>query len=248
MAIVAFLRVTRGELPFRFFLYNDSLSWLWNVRSLNRCREVIMQNGKDRFGDKLRLVRRARENIYFAERDRQLIERLRSRLRKVERAEGKNPKSKQRPNDRPARKNVAAPKTYLVPIDFSKGSEIALQHAIRIACENNGKLLLFHVLNENLFHSGTILPKDYVEILEKQARDRLHKMARTARLQPGEYRSILVWGSDTARRIVSYAKKLKASMIIMGSHGRTGLKRLMLGSVAERTLRYAECPVLIVKK
>ena len=207
-----------------------------------------MQNGKDRFGEKLRLVRQARENIYFAEKDRQLIERLRSRLQKVERAEGKNPKSKQKPNDRPARKNVAAPKTYLVPIDFSKGSEIALQHAVRIARENNGKLLLFHVLNENLFHSGTILPKDYVEILEKQARDGLKKMVRRARVEPSEYQSILVWGSDTGRTIADHARKLKASMIIMGSHGRTGLKRLMLGSVAERTLRYTERPVLIVKK
>jgi hypothetical protein len=46
---------------------------------------------------------------------------------------------------------------------------------------------------------------------------------------------------------VDYAKEIRASMIIMGSHGRTGFRRLMLGSIAERTLRYAECPVLIVK-
>ena len=49
------------------------------------------------------------------------------------------------------------------------------------------------------------------------------------------------------RVIVRQAKKLRAEMIIMGSHGRTGLRRLLLGSVAERTLRYADCPVLIVK-
>jgi nucleotide-binding universal stress UspA family protein len=48
--------------------------------------------------------------------------------------------------------------------------------------------------------------------------------------------------------IVNQAKKARAAMIIMGSHGRTGLKRLVVGSVAERTLRYARCPVLIVKR
>ena len=57
----------------------------------------------------------------------------------------------------------------------------------------------------------------------------------------------LARGADFADVIVRHAKKLRASMIIMGSHGRTGLRRLLLGSVAERTLRYAKCPVLIVK-
>ena len=58
---------------------------------------------------------------------------------------------------------------------------------------------------------------------------------------------MLARGIDFADIIVRQAKKLRASMIVMGSHGRTGLSRLLLGSVAERTLRYATCPVLIVK-
>jgi nucleotide-binding universal stress UspA family protein len=48
--------------------------------------------------------------------------------------------------------------------------------------------------------------------------------------------------------IAAVAKKSRAAMIVMGSHGKTGFQRFMLGSVAERTLRYAHCPVLIVKK
>ena len=203
-----------------------------------------MQNGKDRFGEKLRLVRRARENIYFAEKDRKLIERLRGGLQKAGRSEEKNPKSKEKLRDRATRKNVAVPKTYLVPVDFSKRSEIALQHARRISRENDGKLVLLHVLNENMFHPRRILPKSHTE---KRARDGLKRIAGKARLEPREYRFVVVWGRDMARTIANRAKKLHASMIIMGSHGRTGLTRLMLGSVAERTLRYAECPVLIVK-
>jgi nucleotide-binding universal stress UspA family protein len=55
-------------------------------------------------------------------------------------------------------------------------------------------------------------------------------------------------GTNFAETIVREAKQLRAAMIVMGNHGRAGLQRLLLGSVAERTLRYADCPVLIVKK
>ena len=58
---------------------------------------------------------------------------------------------------------------------------------------------------------------------------------------------MLARGTDFPAIIARQAKRLGASMIIMGSHGRTGLRRLLLGSVAERTLRYADCPVLIIK-
>ena len=196
---------------------------------------------KDRLGEKLTLARRARENVYFAERDRRVIERLRACLRKIEASDGKN-----KGNGRTVRKNGKISKIYLVPVDFSKRCEAALQHARRISRENDGKLVLLHVLNENMFHSRRILPKSHTE---KQARDGLKRFAsRVARLEAGAYKSIVAWGPDAARTIASHAKKLRATMIIMGNHGRTGLTRLMLGSVAERTLRYAECPVLVVKK
>jgi universal stress protein A len=207
------------------------------------CSEIqekkSMQHRKNRSGRKLKRAIQARENVYFAEKDRRLIEQLRARLHKLE---SSVPKSKG--SDRTARKN-ALPKTYLVAVDFSKSSEIAFQHALRMSRENNGKLVLLHVLNENMFHPRRILPKSHTE---KQARDGLKRIAAKSGLEPGEYRSVIVWGRDMARTIANRAKKLHASMIIMGSHGRTGLTRLMLGSVAERTLRYAECPVLVVKK
>ncbi len=59
---------------------------------------------------------------------------------------------------------------------------------------------------------------------------------------------MLIRGVYPGGMIADLARRSRASMIIMGSHGRTGLQRLMLGSIAERTLRYAKCPVLIVKK
>ena len=76
----------------------------------------------------------------------------------------------------------------------------------------------------------------------------MKKLIRRLRLKPAEYRPVFVRGTDVALAIKAEAKKSRASMIIMGSQGRAGLGRLMLGSVAERTLRYVRCPVLIVKK
>ncbi|HXV79940.1 MAG TPA: universal stress protein [Candidatus Binatia bacterium] len=137
-------------------------------------------------------------------------------------------------------------KTYLVPIDFSKHSELALGHALELARANGGKLLLVHViLNPNV---PVPLRRSYEEIVEKGVNLEMEKLVRCYRLKPGEYRVVLLWGSDAAEVVAEQARKSRASMIIMGSHGRTGLQHLILGSVAEKTLRYAHCPVLIVKK
>ncbi len=141
---------------------------------------------------------------------------------------------------------MATSKTYLVPVDFSKGSEIALKHAIKMSRENNGKLLLVHVISTTFAFPLEVGFSDIFEALEKEAREGIKKLAQRNRLK--KYRFVLISGGDTAQVIANLARKFRAHMIIMGSHGRTGLKRLMLGSVAERTLRYADCPVLIVKR
>jgi nucleotide-binding universal stress UspA family protein len=137
-------------------------------------------------------------------------------------------------------------KNYLIPIDFSKNSEIALRHALKIARASKGKLLLVHVI----IHPNVPVPlrSSYEEILEKGANLEMAKLVRRNRLRPREYRIILLWGSEAAELLAEQARKSRATMIIMGSHGRTGLQHLILGSIAEKTLRYAHCPVLIVKE
>ncbi|MDP2603441.1 MAG: universal stress protein [Deltaproteobacteria bacterium] len=143
---------------------------------------------------------------------------------------------------------MAVSRTYLVPVDFSKSSEIALNQAIEMARENRGKLLLVHVISATFAYPLEGGFSDIFEALEKNARESMKKLFQRKRLKPARDRSILITGLDPAQAIVRQAKKSRASMIIMGSHGRTGLQKFLLGSVAERTLRYAHCPVLIVKK
>lgn len=144
---------------------------------------------------------------------------------------------------------MAASKTYLVPVDFSKGSEIALKHAVRMARDNRGKLILLHVIPSTLaFPAEGGAFTDYFATLEREASEGVKRLASRMGLKGGEYRAIVTSGGDTARVIANLAKRSRVAMIVMGSHGRTGLQRLMLGSVAERTLRYADRPVLIVKR
>lgn len=149
---------------------------------------------------------------------------------------------------------MAASKTYLVPVDFSKTSERALDHAIKLARENNGKLLLLHVIPTSALmmtgHEAAMgqMIVEYEKVISEDAEKKMKGLVSRKKLKPGECRTAILKRGDPAMTIASQAKKSRASMIVMGSHGRTGFKRLVLGSVAERTLRYASCPVLIVKR
>ena len=137
---------------------------------------------------------------------------------------------------------------YLVPLDFSRGSEKAFDYALALARERNGKLVALHVAPAELIYPPTGGRFDFYALLERDARENFSRLAKRKKLKPEDCRLIVARGTNFAEVIARQAKKMRVAMIIMGSHGRTGLQRLLLGSVAERTLRYAECPVLIVKK
>jgi nucleotide-binding universal stress UspA family protein len=142
---------------------------------------------------------------------------------------------------------MAKSKTLLVTIDYSRGSEKAFDYALRSARETKAKLVALNVVPAELIYPPTGGQFDFYGLMERDARDRFAKLAKRKGVKAGECKLVLARGTDFAAVIVRQAKKLRAAMIIMGSHGRTGLRRLLLGSVAERTLRYADCPVLIVK-
>jgi nucleotide-binding universal stress UspA family protein len=138
--------------------------------------------------------------------------------------------------------------TYLVPVDFSKGSAAALDYAIKLAKEDRAKLLLLHVISADFAFPLGAGFADTFEILEANATKAMQALIRRKRLRPGQFRSLLVRGINPADVIVAVAKKSRAAMIVMGSHGRSGFQRFLLGSVAERTVRQADCPVMIMKK
>ena len=142
---------------------------------------------------------------------------------------------------------MAKKETYLVPIDFSRGADKAFDYALKLTRERQAKLYALHVVPAELIYPPTGGRFDFYHLMERDARANFAKLTKRKGVKPQECELVLARGTDFADIIVHQAKKLGASMIVMGSHGRTGLRRFLLGSVAERTLRYASCPVLIVK-
>jgi len=142
---------------------------------------------------------------------------------------------------------MASSKIFLVPVDFSRGAERAFDYARKLARENRAKLIALNVVPAEMIYPPTGGQFDFYGLMERDARDRFAKLAKRRGVKPAECRLVLARGTDFADVIVRQANKLRVAMIIMGCHGRTGLRRFLLGSVAERTLRYADCPVLIVK-
>jgi nucleotide-binding universal stress UspA family protein len=140
----------------------------------------------------------------------------------------------------------------LHPTDFSKASGPAFARAMAEARQNRSELLLIHVMAPVIpigaGGEGYISPSAYDE-MERSARawaqkqmDRLLAKAKAARVR---VRGMLMSGV-AHEQIVRAAKRQKAGMIIMGTHGRTGVARFFLGSVAARVAAISPCPVLTV--
>ena len=139
-------------------------------------------------------------------------------------------------------------RTYLVPVDFTKSTDLALTYAVNLAREDKAKLLLVYVFAEVASGVPLYLRDHYQKGLQSRAKTKMQKLLAKHRLDAKRDRVVYLRARDPAKAIVAQAKKSRVSMIIMGSRGLKGLKRLILGSVAERTLRYARCPVLVVKR
>ena len=140
--------------------------------------------------------------------------------------------------------------TILVPTDFSTHSEKALEVAKRLAKLSGGKIHLLHCYQINV---GGISPYGVTvpEELNREVRDAAAKrIADLEQKVAGEGIAVEshVTPSYPSEAVSDLAKELGTDVIVMGTRGATGLKHILLGSVAERTLRIAPCPVLTVKE
>lgn len=130
----------------------------------------------------------------------------------------------------------------LVPTDFSAPSDAALAYARIVARRFNATLHLMHVA-ENVFLRAIVAdPRDADAATLRQLDERLTDENRRAGAVPVVERS-----DEPADAIVSYAKTAGIDLIVMGTHGRSGLAHLLMGSVAEHVLRAAPCPVVTVR-
>ena len=186
---------------------------------------------KDRFGDALANIEKMRENLWAAERDRELLAKLRQA------AEARAAAEQQR------RETASVFNRILCPLDFEEVSLKALGLAVRLAAQNNAELYLLHVCPVVMIPLGGQVTEPV--IAEQSARKRLEEIANR---DLAEIRhELLVTTGDAAERVISVQTGLAADLIVIGTHGRGGLRRLFLGSVAERIVREASCPVLTTR-
>jgi len=139
----------------------------------------------------------------------------------------------------------------LHPTDFSKASKPAFERAVSFAKQEGAELLLVHVMvpPAPFVGDGYVSPKTYEDIEAAARRSAESQMqAVLARAKKAGVRAVGILAEGAPfDEIVRTAKRKRADVIVIGTHGRTGLSRFFLGSVAERVVQFAHCPVLTVR-
>lgn len=148
-----------------------------------------------------------------------------------------------------SRKLLPKPKPWkiariLVPVDFSQPSELALSHACSLAIVHHAAVTVCHVgeaLNPNYGFDTSLLEREIIEGAQQSL------LALVGRYCTGIKVETEMRFGRPVETILIAAQKLKSNLIVIGTHGHTGLAHMLLGSVAERIARHATCPVLIVR-
>lgn len=137
----------------------------------------------------------------------------------------------------------------LVPLDFSDAVDPIMDWAIHLAEEHGSQLVLLHVYHlpvEFQQIEGAYLPADFWANVKQEADEQLRALAQRATANGVEVEQHVREGYP-ATIIVEEATELGADLVVIGTHGHTGLKHLLLGSIAERVVQKAPCPVLTVR-
>jgi nucleotide-binding universal stress UspA family protein len=141
----------------------------------------------------------------------------------------------------------------LVPTDFSAQSDAALATAKDLAARFGASLHLVHVL-EDPYAVATYsadalgyLPPGIKESWQQEAEKHLNALLTPAERTALKATTTVLFGGAAAREIVEHAQDKRIDLIVMGTHGRGGFAHLLIGSVAERVVRTATCPVLTVR-
>jgi nucleotide-binding universal stress UspA family protein len=138
---------------------------------------------------------------------------------------------------------------FLVPVDFSAYSDQALAYAITLATQLQARLTLLHVIHEpSLFLADMAsgLPYAYLQELEAEVQHGLEERLKRVHEAGLEADMVMVHGVPF-QRIIDTAHDQHVDLIVMGTHGRTGLLHALVGSVAEKVVRLAACPVLVTR-
>jgi nucleotide-binding universal stress UspA family protein len=143
-------------------------------------------------------------------------------------------------------------RSILLPTDFSECGNFARSYAASLARKFGASIIAVHVIEPlvpTVGYSGMTEPlpiADITDQLETSAERELPRIAECEECAGLEIEEVIVHG-EAAAEIVRVAKDRSADLIVLSSHGRTGLGRILFGSTAEAVVRHASCPVLVVK-
>jgi len=141
-------------------------------------------------------------------------------------------------------------KSILVPLDFSPPSKKALDYAVTFARQFKAKLTLLHVVEPVAtpdFAASFPLAMENDKLMAAANRE-LEGAAKAAKIPRGVVEKTLVRFGRSFHEIADAARTRKVDLIIISTHGYTGLKHALLGSTTERVVRHAPCPVLVVRQ
>jgi nucleotide-binding universal stress UspA family protein len=139
-------------------------------------------------------------------------------------------------------------KQILVPVDFSESSDKALRYAAGFAQQFRSRITLLHVIQPMVYPADFGYPPTVVDTLDQAVRIQIEERLTALASQGPAKMETLVRLGQPYFEIVAAAKDLNADLIIISTHGRTGLTHALLGSTAERVVRHAPCPVLTVRQ
>lgn len=139
-------------------------------------------------------------------------------------------------------------RSIVCPIDFSAGSDRAMAHAMALAAKYGAEVHLVHVCPLDIFAGpdGGLLTPEVVAKISKDSHAALERLAEAHR-SPERQVHVHVVAGFAADEVTRLATRVSADLIVVGTHGRTGLKLLLLGSVTEQIVRTSTIPVLTVR-
>jgi universal stress protein A len=133
---------------------------------------------------------------------------------------------------------------FLIPLDFSEHANQALDYAMALATKLHARLTLLHVIHMPPWAGADL--STYMEDIEAQANHATQDSLKRVQDVGLEATRVVVHGIPW-QEIVQLATDRQVDLIIMGTHGRTGIQHVLLGSVAEKVVRLAPCPVLVTR-
>jgi len=140
-------------------------------------------------------------------------------------------------------------KKILVPVDFSENSVKILQSAVAFAGRLQATLDVVFVVQSFEDYSGFFVPHMPIAQFEEEMIQGAEKKMESyieENVKQGDVNEAKVLSGDVAEEIISYAKEQGIDMIIMGTHGYKGIEKVLFGSVAEKVVKTAHCPVLTI--